>query len=177
MIYVLAQLGAKAGYDIWIGTRERGELYEGQKLSELSLKDISPRGISSEKLERIKTIDVLWLENNKIVAAFEVENTTTITEAVVRVINIPYHEKIHKVIVIPEERENLLAQKIQEPGLQQLGINSWRFIFYDELSVFYEKSKRSSKIEITDILKLNHPVRYRQSMPKALDLFPISELG
>lgn len=172
MIYVLAQLGAKAGYDVWIGAREKGGSYEGQKLSDLSLKDLELKDVPSENLERIKMIDVLWLEHDKIIAAFEVENTTTITEAVVRVRNIPYHEQIHKIIVIPEERENLLARKIQEPGLQELGISSWRFIFYDELSVFYEKSKRKPKIEITEILNLNHLVKNRQPMQKPLDLFP-----
>jgi 16S rRNA G966 N2-methylase RsmD len=171
MIYYLAKLGIKAGYDIWIGTKEQGETYEGERLGGLSLKNLKLSvNLPQERLERIKAIDVLWLRQGEVVAAFEVENTTTITEAVIRVANIPY--QIHKVILIPEERENLLARKIQEPGLQELGIKSWKFIFYDDLSKLYEKCKRRQKIAISDLLSLSRPLKYREFKQKTLDLFP-----
>jgi hypothetical protein len=170
MIFLLAKLGSKAGYDIWIGLKEQSATYEDERLEQLSLKELKlSDDIEPERLERIKAIDVLWLKGGKIIGAFEVENTTTITEAVVRVANIPYQDQVHKVIVIPQEREGLLARKIQEPGLQRLGIHTWKFIFYDDLGRFYEESKRRQSINISDILALNHSLKSREFHQKAFD--------
>lgn len=174
MVFCLADLGSKAGYEIWIGAKEQGETYEGEKLGKWSLKTLKlATKLSPEQLERIEMIDVLWLKNGTIDAAFEVENTTTITEAVVRVANIPYD--VHKVILIPSERENLLARKLQEPGLQTLGIQSWRFIFYDDLLQLHGKHKGRRRVSLEQILGLNHSPTVREVTQTPLDLFPEKE--
>lgn len=156
MIYYLSKLGEKAGYDVWIGKREQAEIYEGKRLGELSLKKLKLSiKIPKDRLERIEAIDVLWLKKGVIVGVFEVENTTTITEAVVRVTNIPYSDKVSKFIVIPEERENLLVTKLKEPGLQEIGIGNWNFIFYRDLTDLYIATKRRKRsITLNDLLSL-----------------------
>jgi len=170
MIFFLAELGKKMAYKIWIGSREQGDKYKGRRLSELSEKQLklvcSP---AKETLSRIKDIDVLWLSDGEIKAAFEVENTTTITEAIVRGSNIPY--SVHRFIIIPEERENLISRKINEPGLQELGIKTWDFVFYRNLVDFYTEHKRQKTVLFQDFLNIAREPRYRTEKQASLGLF------
>ena len=75
------------------------------------------RFIPSTNLDRVKQIDVIWHDDGRVKFEFEVENTTAITEAIVRGSNIP-HDKIRRIIVIPEERERLLHRKLEEPMIK-----------------------------------------------------------
>ncbi|TKJ42049.1 hypothetical protein CEE36_07440 [candidate division TA06 bacterium B3_TA06] len=169
MIFFLAKIGEKMGYKIWIGSREQGDTYKGHKLSEYSEKELElADSLPKEQLDRIKEIDVLWLSEGVIRIEFEVENTTTITEAIVRGANIPSEYKPHRFIVIPEERENLISRKIQEPGLQELGISDWHFIFYRDLEDFYLEHKRRKGITLGDLLNLSSNPKYKS--PKQASL-------
>ena len=109
MLGYLAEIGKKVGYKVWIGSKEQGDIYNGKPLSKLSEKTLT-LPIPNDKLDRIRNIDVLWIKDDKIEFEFEVENTTTITEAVVRGANIPYETK--RYIIIPEERRNMISKKI-----------------------------------------------------------------
>jgi 16S rRNA G966 N2-methylase RsmD len=170
MIFFLAQIGEKMGYKIWIGSKEQGDTYKGRKLSEYSEKELElADSLPKEQLDRIKEIDVLWLSEGVIMAEFEVENTTTVTESIVRGANIPSKYKPHRFIVIPEERENLISRKIQEPGLQELGINDWHFIFYRGLEDFYLASRRKKDINLGDLLDLVKEPKHKNPRQVSLD--------
>lgn len=155
IIYILALLGKKAGFQVSIGSREQGEVYAGKKLIEYA----SRRGPNLESLpaasaSRVKQIDLLWFQKNRIVAAFEVENTTAITEAIVRGANLS-GGKVKRFIVLPEEREKLLYRKLQEPMLRErVSMDLWQFIFYRDLSSLFEDAKRKKTLALTDILKI-----------------------
>lgn len=148
MIYLLGILGQKAGFDIWIGIREQGENYNNVKLASLiNNKRLNFRFIPVTNLDRVKQIDVIWLEEGRIKYEFEVENTTAITEAIVRGSNIP-HNHIERLIVIPKEREKLLYRKLEEPILKDSLIqDKWQFIFYDDLEKFYNSNKNKKEIQ------------------------------
>jgi 16S rRNA G966 N2-methylase RsmD len=159
MIFYLAQIGKTLGYRIWIGSKEQADLYGSHRLSEFSEKRLKlSSNVHGEAINRIKEIDVLWLENSVIKAGFEVENTTTITEAIVRSCNIPYD--VYRFIIIPEERENLIYNKIKEPGLIELGIEAWKFIYYKDLEFFVEEFKRR-KFSFNEFLNLAKEPRAR----------------
>ncbi len=86
--------------------------------------------------------------DSKISHIFEVENTTGITEALVRGANIPY--KVRRFIVLPEERDNLLQSRMKEPLLSdQFAEDGWQVIYYGRLSEFFEEHKRK-KYTLTD---------------------------
>ena len=59
--------------------------------------------LSKEKIDRIREIDALWLKNNEVAYEFEVENSTGISDAIIRGSNIPSTD-VKRFIVIPEER-------------------------------------------------------------------------
>jgi hypothetical protein len=71
----------------------------------------------------IELIDVLWLRGNSIVAAFEVESTTSVYSGLLRMadlitmqpnINIPLY------IVAPGERQNKVIQEVNRPTFANL---------------------------------------------------------
>lgn len=170
MIYFLAMLGKKAGFDIWIGIREQRDIYNKIKLSEL-ITNKKPvfRFIPTQNLDRIKQIDVLWYEEGKIKYEFEVENSTAITEAIVRGSNIP-HDDIKRLIVIPKEREKLLYRKLSEPIFKErLEEYKWQFIFYSNLEKYFNKNKSKEKIYLNEFSKLfQMPKKEIISMQKSI---------
>ena len=147
IIYLLALLGKKAGFDIWIGRNEQSETYNKIKLDSLiSVKRPTWRFVNTMNWNRVDQIDVIWHEQGRIAFAFEVENTTAITDAIARGSNIP-HNHLKRVIVIPKEREKLLYRKIKDPMINENIIkNEWKFIFYQDLEKFYNNNNRKKEI-------------------------------
>lgn len=158
MIYYLAQLGKKSGFDIWIGLREQGETYNGKLLRDLCDNIRTFRFVPQEAstIDRIKMIDVLWLEDGRIKYEFEVENTTGISEAIIRGSHIPQELKIKRFIVIPKEREKKLNRKLQEPVLQQaVKKTNWKFILYRDLEDLFKITKKKfNPAEIQRVSKM-----------------------
>jgi len=150
IIEMLADLGKKIGFEIYADLPE----YRSRKL------DLP---LSKDKIDRIREIDALWLKNNEVVYEFEVENSTGISDAIIRGSNIP-STLVKRFIVIPEERKNLLMMKIAEPILKEnIEQYGWNFIFYDTFISFYEKTRQRKAIEANEIDELaNLSTRARQ---------------
>jgi len=141
MIHFLCILGIKLGFSVFSG--HPSAVYEETKVSDLKgYKDLGQtEDISSESIKKVQEIDVVWHKDGKITHIFEVENTTGITEALVRGANIPY--SIKRYIVLPEERDNLLQSRMKEPLLSdQFAEGGWQVIYYGRLSEFFEEHKR-----------------------------------
>lgn len=131
MIKNLVEIGKRYGYDVWAA-------HTNEEISRYTMKELS---LPIERIERVKEIDVLWTTGNKIEYEFEVENTTQITEAIVRGSNIPYSVK--RFIVIPEEREKMLKSKFDEPLLKErIENDNWKIITYSDLTRFYEAKQK-----------------------------------
>ncbi len=152
MIGRLAEIGKKAGYKVWIGLREQGDIYEDKPLSTLcTFRDLGSLSLATDKLDFIENIDLLWLEADKIKYAFEIENTTAITEAINRCTNIPPEHQTTKCIVIPEERRALLHRKVNSELLKERVANEgWKFIYYTDLETFFNETRRKKQIQIAD---------------------------
>lgn len=161
MIFILISLARKAGYLVAVGSREQGEVYDGKKLGSLaSVPGPDLSGVPGANADRIRQIDVVWFDKKAIHAVFEVENTTAITEAIVRGSNLP-PGPIKRFIVLPEEREKLLHRKLQEPMLaERMKHEAWAFIYYRDLVELFDKSKRG-KISLADMTKITTEPKIR----------------
>ncbi len=148
MIYYLAIIGEKLGCRIWIGSKEQGQVFEGKRLTELcNFKIQDLHDLTKEQLKKIENIDLLWCKGSKIISEFEIENTTSITESIIRGSHIPYD--INRYIVIPDERADLLKRKIKEPVLEDRIIDeNWKFIYYTKLEEFFSWIKRKKELNI-----------------------------
>jgi len=141
IIEMLIDLGKKAGLEVYADLPE----YRGTKL------DLP---LSKDKIDRIREIDALWLKSGEVLYEFEVENSTGISDAIIRGSNIP-STTVKRFIVIPEERKNLLMMKIAEPILKEnIEQYNWNFIFYDTFLFFYEKCRQKKTVEASEIDKL-----------------------
>jgi predicted RNA-binding protein len=102
---LLLKLGNDMGFDVWVARNDRGRQL---KLTELSrLRDELPLQFDEATNRTIELIDVLWLKGNAIVAAFEIESTTSIYSGLLRMadliamqpnLNIPLY------LVAPDDR-------------------------------------------------------------------------
>ena len=153
MIGMLAEIGKSFGFKIYIGKREQSETYENMQLHQFIDEELP---ILSDQE---KEIDILWIKDEKIIYAFEVEYTTGITEAVIRG-SYMTSDEVKRVFVIPEEREKLLHRKVNAPILKDRIIEqNWKFIFFKDLKEFYLWSKGRKKIEKTDFEEIFKELR------------------
>ena len=75
---------------------------------------------------------------------FEVENTTGVSDAIIRGSNLI--GRVKRFLIIPKERESFLHKRLQEPLIQQsLQKDMWNFIRYNDLEDLFEKYKKKEK--------------------------------
>jgi len=169
MIVILAEIGKKVGCKVWIGQKEQGNVYEEKKLSTwCDLNSLDSLGLSSQAIDFLKQTDILWVRDNEIVYAFEVEYTTVITEAFNRCSNIPTEHGTTRILVLPEERERLLHRKISSELLKDRVANEgWRFIFFKNMEAFWEANKRRKRIDPKEIVKIaKTPMKEREKQER-----------
>ena len=140
----LAGIGLKAGYEVYADvSKYRHSL---------------PFSMPAKNLDRVKEIDVIWYTGNKIKYEFEVENTTGISEAVIRGSNIEY--QVNRYIVIPDEREPLLSRKVQEPATKErIEKDGWKFMRYDDLTSFCDKYEHRKSIPLKEFESIGHEIK------------------
>ncbi len=158
MIEKLVEIGKKFGYAVWAA-------HFNEEISKIAMKELQ---LSLTRVDRVKEIDVLWIKENKIEYTFEVENTTQITEAVVRGSNIPYSVK--RFIIIPDEREKLLKGKFDEPLLKErIEKDNWKMVTYSDLNQFHEGIKQ--KTDISEFEKLARIPRIKDEKQQSLGIY------
>lgn len=155
MIAILALIGKKQGYDIWVGRREQQErdhLLGTKKLSEyMTIKQLKVDNVVN--FDVVGNIDLLWIKGKKIEAIFEVESTTSMMSALMRGSNID--NAVDKFMVLPEEREVQFNNKMTSPLFKEHFENeNWKIIFFDALRVAYSKEKID--LDIYSIINQKH---------------------
>ena len=75
----MLKLGNDMGLDVWAARNDRGRDYNGQRFDSLPrMRSDLPLQFDDVTNKTIELIDVLWLNKNAIVSAFEIESTTSI---------------------------------------------------------------------------------------------------
>jgi len=138
MISLLADIGYGLGFNTWIGLKEQSSLVRGAGGSTIPLTDFCKpsklmiTGLNQEQLDEAINIDLLWYKDGKIITAFEVENTTAMTEALRRASSLPYPTE--KYMVLPDERARQLSKKLKSPMFGQwFEHDKWQVLYYDSL--------------------------------------------
>lgn len=120
----LLKLGSEMGFEIWVASNDRGRSYKGKAFASLPrMKDQLPLQFDSVTNQTIELIDVLWLKGNTIVAAFEIESTTSIYSGLLRMadliamqpnLNIPLY------LVAPDARREKVMTEVNRPTFRRL---------------------------------------------------------
>lgn len=151
MISYLAKIGGERGYDIWIGQREQRDEFSSGVAQTTSLRELVTVD-KPTKLEGVKNaspvlqMDLLWLKDGKVMRAFEVESTTTMTSGLQRGSNLP--KETPKIMVIPEDREGDLKRKMESPLFNEhFNGDNWQLIYFEGLRQAFAKTKAKTKLE------------------------------
>ncbi len=117
--YHLLKLGAELGLDIWVARNDRGKRYNGEFLGSLpGMLDELPTQFNEATNRTIELIDVLWLRGNTIIAAFEIEATTSIYSGLLRMsdlLALQPNLDLALYLVAPDDRRGKVRQEIARP--------------------------------------------------------------
>ncbi|MHB8652519.1 MAG: hypothetical protein ACYDA9_01440 [Terriglobia bacterium] len=115
----LLSLGAEMGFDVWVARNDRNRKWNNQTLGELArVVTELPTQFNPATNQTIELIDVLWLRGNSIVAAFEVESTTSIYSGLLRMsdlLALQPNLEINLFLVAPDERRDKVEQELLRP--------------------------------------------------------------
>ncbi|HVA86261.1 MAG TPA: hypothetical protein VNF73_08105 [Candidatus Saccharimonadales bacterium] len=145
--WLLLKLGCDLNLDVWVAKNDQNREYKGNKFAELPrLRNDLPLSFDSVTRKTVELIDVLWLKTNGIVAAFEVESTTSIYSGLLRMadlialqpnLNIPLY------IVAPDARRKKVIEEVNRPTFRRLDppmSEVTRFIPFNMLRAQIEKA-------------------------------------
>jgi hypothetical protein len=120
----LLRLGAEMGYDVWVARNDISRTFGNKQFAEFPrMLSTLPVQFDEATKRTIELIDILWLKGKAIVAAFEVESTTSIYSGLLRMadlvsmqpnINLPLY------LVAPDERRDKVFAEVNRPTFAAL---------------------------------------------------------
>jgi hypothetical protein len=174
IIALLALMGRKKGHDIWVGRNEQGQRAGGLApdgpLSQLVT--VRPQKLDGvANLRAVLDMDLLWIKGGEVKFAFEVEATTTMTGGLLRGSNLP--PGTPKFMVLPEERDDDLARKMESPLFREhFEGEKWSTLYFGFLRQSYTRTKDRTTLEELRGRKADPPKAraVRESEQRYLDL-------
>ncbi|MFI5200941.1 MAG: hypothetical protein ACHQNE_00960 [Candidatus Kapaibacterium sp.] len=117
--YHLLKLGSDMGFDVWVARNDRSRTWKGQILGQLpKMVTELPTQFNEATNKTIELIDVLWLKGNSIVAAFEVESTTSVYSGLLRMsdlLALQPNLEIKLYLLAPDDKSERVQQQIMRP--------------------------------------------------------------
>lgn len=136
----LRDLGRDLGFAVWIAANDVNRTLPDGRLGEGCLDALPAHIASAPGSEAIRLIDVIWLhrETAQVVAAFEVEHTTSIYSGIVRLLDLALGAPEQAVkglfLVAPDDREDEVRAQLQRPAFRHITHLQMRFLPYGELA-------------------------------------------
>ena len=123
--WYLLTLGSNMGFDLWVARNDRNRTWDGERFRDFpKLKDKLPPLFGDEATNRtVELIDVLWLKGSTIVAAFEIESTTSIYSGLLRMADLIAMQSnltIPLYLVAPDERRGKVFTEVNRPTFSRL---------------------------------------------------------
>ncbi|MBY0518144.1 MAG: type II restriction endonuclease [Bacteriovoracaceae bacterium] len=148
----LRDIGLALGHKVWIASNDRNRPFNGGRLYEGCLEKLPDKLKINKHIDAISLIDVLWLEEDKIVAAFEVEHSTSIYSGLLRMLDLANSEIDDNLkgifLVAPDKRELEVQAQMSRPSFQMIKNLHVRYLRYNALS-----SHKDSIIQFGESLK------------------------
>jgi len=141
----LVQLGRLVNCKVWVASNDQSKRHEGRPIAEGCLKSLPGMGLSEEATRRISLIDVLWLQRNAPVAAFEIEASTSIYSGLLRMadlLSVTPALNIKIYIVAPRVRRDKVMSELGRPTFRKIGLDDYcRYISTEALGELVNKAK------------------------------------
>lgn len=138
--YLLLKLGSDMNLDVWVAKNDRNREFNGISFQTIPhLRRELPRQFDNLTNKIIEMIDVLWLRGDAIVAAFEVEHSTSIYSGLLRMsdlVSMQPNINLKLYLVAPDDRRGKVLEEINRPTFAKLNPSLpriCRFISYSRL--------------------------------------------
>jgi hypothetical protein len=152
MQWKLARLGLKAGERVWVPVGDQSKLRHAYQFESFDAEFSAGLDLPHSYLE---TIDVVWKQEFRIGAAYEIENTTSIYSGLLRFadLNIIAPNTLYPMfIVAPREKKSRLRGQLLRPAFRRLELDKKvRFLSYeaiDEIDRFFSDSNAGLNVDI-----------------------------
>lgn len=137
MQFHLLKIGKALGYDVIAASNDKSKSYNGSNFSFMCLQQFPGFNIDKETYNTVKLIDVLWFEKgtNNVIAAFEVEKSTSIYSGILRLTDLSYtiangDEVFY--LIVPDKREKDVMLQLSRPAIKKID-TSLKYILFSEL--------------------------------------------
>lgn len=137
MQYHLLKIGKALGYDVIAASNDRSKSHGGISFLSMCLQVFPDINVDRETLNTVKLIDVLWFQKdtNNVVAAFEVEKSTSIYSGILRLADLSFSmadgDEVFYLIV-PDTRERDVKLQLSRPAIRQNNV-AIKYILFSEL--------------------------------------------
>jgi hypothetical protein len=152
MQFKIARLGIKAGSKVWVPRNNQQRIVKEYQFGDFE-KEFST-GIDVP-IRYVENIDVVWKEEFRIDAAFEIENTTTIYSGLLRFSDLKIvapNSNYPLFVVAPTAKRNRLVDQLNRPTFKKLDFRGKvRFLPYEQVNKiyqFFEGSEKGLNVEL-----------------------------
>ncbi|MDF1505465.1 hypothetical protein PYV61_21115, partial [Roseisolibacter sp. H3M3-2] len=125
--WTLAALGRSLGCRVWVAANDRARVWAGEPLGALSLDRLPPLGLDPASERLVRLIDVVWLRGaHQVVAAFEVERTTSVHSGLLRMADLAAlapNLSFPLYVVVPRARLGKVRRELARPTFQALDLH------------------------------------------------------
>lgn len=152
MQWKLARLGIKAGERVWVPAGDQQRLRNTYHFDSFDAEFAAGIDLPHSYVENI---DVIWKQEFRIGAAYEIENSTSIYSGLLRFadLNILAPNTLYPMFVVaPTSRRNRLREQLRRPVFKRLGLEKKvRFLSYekiDEVDTFFAHSEAGPTVDM-----------------------------
>jgi hypothetical protein len=152
MQWKLARLGLKAGERVWVPVGDQTRLRQAYQFESFDAEFSAGIDLPHSYIENI---DVVWKQEFRIGAAYEIENSTSIYSGLLRFadLNIIAPNTLYPMfIVAPKEKKSRLRDQLRRPTFKRLELDKKvRFLSYeaiDEIDDFFSASDAGLNVDI-----------------------------
>lgn len=134
--WLLAMLGRKVGCRVWIAAGDHNKMCQQQRLGDLSLSSL-PMLADSRFQPILRQIDVLWLLDEEVIAAYEIEQAhSEVSTSLLRLYDLgtllPARE-MHLCVVAPQDRFEKVRFELSRPTFREPGQRKQCALISEEL--------------------------------------------
>lgn len=152
MQWKLVRLGLKTGSRVWVPRNDQSRIEKKYKFSEFETEFTV--GIDTPA-KYVENIDVVWKEEFRIDAAFEIENTTSIYSGLLRFSDLKIiapNSNYPLFLVAPISRRNQIIEQIRRPTFKSLDFErKIRYLSYEAINnidKFFENSTSGLTVDL-----------------------------
>jgi hypothetical protein len=148
----LILLGRKAGTKVWVPKNDQTKIFREYKFSDFEKEFEAGIDIQAKYVENI---DVVWKEEFRIDAAFEIEHSTSIYSGLLRFSDLKIiapNSNYPLILVAPSAKRNRIIEQICRPTFKKLEFQKKvRFLTYEaiyEIDNFFESSSTGLNVDL-----------------------------